>query len=145
MTVVVFAHGVMAADKQASYGGSRRVVTKIHRVGPLLVGGSGDMAFVLAMVEWVKVGRDSATFPAAQRDKDDWQPVMVVEPGGQILLYERTPHPIRYEDKVAAIGTGRPYAEAALYLGKSARVAVEVACALNYECGNGVDTLTLED
>lgn len=144
MTVIVFAHGIMAADKQASYGGSRRTVKKIHRAGDLLVGGSGDMSFVLAMVEWVKAGRDPATFPAAQRDKDDWQPVMVVEPTGQILLYERTPHPIRYEDKVAAIGTGRPYAEAALYLGKSAREAAEVACALNFECGNGVDTLTLD-
>lgn len=134
----------MAADRQANYGGLKRTVTKIQRIGNLLVGGSGESAFISNVIEWIRAGRDPVAFPASQKDKDDWQPVMVVEPDGSILVYERTPHPVRWLDKHGAIGSGRDYAMAALHLGHCARVAVEVACALDPHCGGGIDTLELE-
>ncbi|MGL4441444.1 MAG: hypothetical protein ACRCUE_19505 [Bosea sp. (in: a-proteobacteria)] len=143
MTVIAFDGRTLAADKRACVGGMARTVTKIHRVGPLLVGGSGESSFIANVIEWVRNGRDPATFPATQKDKDDWQTVMVVEPDGSILIYERTPHPIRWEDKTGAIGSGRDYAMAALHLGKTAREAAEVACAFDCGCGNGIDTLEL--
>ena len=77
----------------------------------------------------------------SQRDKDDWQPVLVIEADGTPSLYERTPHPIRYEQRHVAIGSGREYAIAAMYLGKNAVEAVDVACALDGGCGGGIDSL----
>jgi hypothetical protein len=48
------------------------------------------------------------------------------------------------EDAHHAIGSGRDFAAAAMYLGKTAREAVEVAMALTGFCGHGVDTLEFE-
>lgn len=57
--------------------------------------------------------------------------------------YEKVPYPARVEDKFTATGCGRDYALAAMFLGHDARAAVEVACALDAHCGNGIDTLEL--
>lgn len=144
MTVIAWDGKTLAADKRACYGGTPRTVTKVHNINGLLVGGSGETSFIGNMLEWIRNGRDPATFPASQRDKDDWQPMLVIELDGTPSVYERTPHPVRFEDRYCAIGSGRDFAMAALYLGKSAREAVEVACALDTGCGNGIDSLSRE-
>ncbi len=143
MTVIAWDGKTLAADRRACVGGLINSLTKIHRIGDLLVGGSGDQDFVNVMLEWIRTGRDPATFPASQKDKDDWQHVLVVERDGTTSLYERTPHPIRFEQPHVAIGSGRDFARAAMHLGCTARAAVEVAIALDCGCGNGVDALDL--
>lgn len=143
MTVIVWDGKTLAADKRCCYGGMICTVTKIFRVGDLLVGGSGDFPHVLAMVDWVRRGRNVSDFPAEQRHKDDWQAILVVEPGGKALMYERTPHPVSYEQPFMVIGSGREYARAALHMGATAAEAVAVASALDCNCGNGVDVLEL--
>lgn len=144
MTVICWDGTTLAADKRSSYGGMICTVTKIHRVNGLLCGGAGDLAHVLALIEWVRNGRLPEQFPPAQTTKDDWNAFMVVELDGTTSLYERTPFPIRYEQTYMVIGSGREYARAALHLGCSAAEAVNVAIALDHNCGNGVDTLALE-
>lgn len=141
MTVIAYDGTVLAADKRATANGLISTVTKIYRIGGLLVGGSGEPAFIGAMLEWIRTGRDPAAFPASQKDKDDWQEVLVIEYDGTPSLYERTPYPIRFEQKHVAIGSGRDFARAAMHLGKTAREAVEVAMALDAGCGNGIDEL----
>lgn len=143
MTCIAWDGKALAADKRTSSNGMVSVVTKIHRIGEVIVGGAGDATFIGAMLEWVREGRDPRAFPAEQRNKDDWQPFLVIEKDGTPSLYERTPHPVRFEQKHVAIGSGREFARAAMFLGKSAREAVEVACALDCGCGNGIDELTL--
>lgn len=152
MTCIAWDGKTLAADRRCCYGTTIAETTKIHRVGDVLVGGSGDLSFVLAVIEWVRNGRKPDAYPDSQKHKDDWQPVLVIEADGTSSLYERTPYPIRYENvKVdgpasgtgIAIGSGRDYARAAMYLGLTAKEAVEVACALDSSCGNGVDTLEL--
>lgn len=144
MTCIAWDGKTLAADKRCCYGGLIGTVTKIHRVRGVLVGGSGESAFINAMIQWIKEGRDAGSFPKSQSDKDDWQPVLVIEVDGRISMYERTAFPIRREDRFIAIGSGRDFAMAAMHLGRSAREAVEVACALDCGCGNGIDTLGLE-
>jgi len=142
MTVIAWDGVTLAADKQASSNGMIRTVTKIFKLPDgSLFGGSGDFAFILQMYEWLQ---DGEKFPEAQRDKDDWQPCFVISREG-VFVYERAPCPIRYEDFFFASGSGRDFALAALHCGKTAREAVELACKLSYECGNGIDTLTLGD
>lgn len=145
MTCIAWDGTTLAADKLACYGSCRNTTTKIHRVGELLVGGSGETAFIGAMLEWIRMGREHDKFPASQRDKDDWQPVLVIEADGSALCYERTPFPIRHEQQHVAIGSGRDHARAAMHLGFSAAEAVAVAIALDPGCGNGIDTLSLKE
>lgn len=143
MTCIAWDGTTLAADRRCCYGSMISEATKIHRVNGLLVGGSGDFPFILAMIEWIRDGRKLEAFPKHQSDKDDWQPILVIELEGITSIYERTPYPIRQEQKHVAIGSGREFARAAMYIGKTAREAVEVACALDSGCGNGIDTLTL--
>lgn len=143
MTCIAWDGKTLAADRLANTGGLRGEVTKIFRAGDLLVGGSGDFAFILAMVDWVQRGRDPSAFPASQRDKDDWQAVLVIQKNAPIQLYDRTPFPVKFEQRSLAIGSGRDFAMAAMHLGRTAREAVEVAIALDCGCGNGIDTLEL--
>lgn len=145
MTVIVWDGKTLAADKRCSYGGMNCTVTKITRIGALLVGGSGDVPYIQAMFDWVRRGRSVDDFPADQRTKDDWQPIIVVEPDGRAMMYERTPYPVRYDDIQMVIGSGREYARAALYMGATAAEAVAVASALDVNCGNGIDTLRIEN
>lgn len=142
MTVIAWDGRTLAADKRACHAGSMiRTVTKIWRVDDVLMGGAGDFDFILQMIEWVRGGRDVAAFPAQQRDKEDWQTVLVIERDGTPSIYQRTPYPVRYEDGATAIGSGRDFAMAAMHLGKSAKEAVQVAIDLDSGCGNGIDVL----
>lgn len=134
----------LAADKRATVSSLNRTTTKIHRVGKTLVGYCGDADQGLEMLAWIRKGAKPVSFPTSQRNKDDWAATLVISPGSVIQLYERTPYPIRYEDKQYAIGSGRDYALAAMHLGKTAKEAVEVACFFDPGCGNGVDTLRLK-
>lgn len=145
MTIIAWDGKTLAADRRACCGSMICEVTKIHRVGPLLVGGSGDLPFVLAMVEWIRRGRRPEDYPKHQSDKDDWQPVLVIECDGTPSIYERTPYPVRHLQRHTAIGSGREFARAAMHLGKTAVEAVEVAIALDHGCGNGIDVLTFGD
>lgn len=143
MTVIAWDGKTLAADKRACIGSMIRTTTKIFRVGDCLVGYSGEACFGEQMVAWFKAGAKVDDFPAAQRDKDDWCGLLVIHPDGKIAKYERTPYPLCFEDGQFAFGSGRDYALAAMYCGKTAAEAVEVTCALDNGCGNGVDTLEL--
>ena len=133
MTVIAYDGKTLAADKRMCYGNIINTVTKIFRMpSGELVGFAGDITFCLALVEWVKAGRVIADFPQHGRDKDDWQPLLVIELDGTPSFYERTPYPIRNEQRCVAYGSGKEYARAAMHLGKTAREAVEVAIALDH-------------
>lgn len=143
MTVIAWDGKTLAADKRCTYGSLIRTETKIFRVGGVLCGGSGETSFVNGMIEWVRGGRDLQKFPEHQKSKDDWCSFLVIEADGTPSVYERTPYPIRYEDKFLAIGSGRDFAMAAMHLGKTAKEAVEIASVLDNTCGNGIDALEL--
>lgn len=143
MTVVCFDGKTLAADKQASNGNTKSTVTKIHRVGDLLIGYTGVLGQGLEMVEWIRRGRRIDEFPPSQRVEDDFCCTVVID-GGRILVYERTPYPFVVEDPVYAVGSGRDFAIAAMFCGLSAREAAVVACKFDDSCGMGVDSLDVE-
>jgi hypothetical protein len=97
------------------------------------------------MVHWFEQGEVLADYPASQRDKDDWAGLLVIRPDKTIQMYERTPHPVNYDEQVFACGCGRDFAMGALLCGRDAKGAVEVAIELDHQCGNGVTVLTLGD
>lgn len=143
MTVIAWDGKTLAADKRALASGVAKTTTKIYRVGECLVGFSGTLTTGMAMLDWWRNGHDPAKFPSVQNDKDEWTPFIVIFKGGPILVYERGPHPCEFDQTSYAMGSGRDFALAAMHLGYGAAKAVEVACALSVECGNGIDALTL--
>lgn len=147
MTCIAWDGKTLAADKRCCYGTMVNTVTKIWRLKDregrvFLFGGAGDFGGVEAMREWVLAGCDPASYPDIQ-GTDQWVAVIVVD-GSGARLYEKTPYAIRYDAPCITLGSGREFARAALHLGKTAREAVEVACALDSGCGNGIDVLTLD-
>lgn len=142
MTVIAWDGKTLAADKRSTICGNPSTVTKIHRVPGGLVGFSGSGSHAMELLAWFKAGAPVESFPKP-RDEDGAGSLFIAS-DGQIRLYSATsPYYEVLEQPFYARGGGRDYALAALYLGKTAREAVEVACALDTGCGNGIDTLTL--
>jgi len=107
----------------------------------MLFGYSGDQSAGEEIFAWFKEGRNADKFPASQRSRDDYASLLVVWDDGDLWKYERTPFPLKYPPQQFAIGSGCDFALAAMYCGKTAAEAVEVACQFNNWCGNGVDVL----
>ena len=112
--------------------------------GDVLLGWTGDQDSGEMMAKWYADGADPKEWPECQKDKDIWSRLVVVNSLGA-WFYERQPVVIRVEDPFMAWGAGRDFALAALYLGKTAAEAVEIACHFDSSCGNGVDVLELRD
>ena len=144
MTVIAWDGTTLAADRRACMGSLVATTTKIFRVRGCLVGYSGDACFGEEVLAWFRAGEDPATFPACQRDKDDYAVLLVIRPNGKVQRYERTPHPVSFDSRCHATGSGRDFAMAAMHLGLSAAEAVEVASKLACDCGDGFDTLRLD-
>lgn len=96
------------------------------------------------MVDWVLRGRKADDFPAHQRTKEDFVVCLVIEGNGTPIKYFQTSVGVRYEiGQKLAIGSGEQIAATCMFLGKSAKEAVEIAAHLDTCTGLGVDTLSL--
>lgn len=143
MTCIAWDGHTLAADKQVTSAGFAGTVTKIHRVPDGIVGFTGNEGHATALLDWFRNGRDPEKWPK-KVGNDYASAVFVTEDGLFTCSGEDGPYLTRREDKFDAWGAGYAYALAAMHLGHDARTAVEVACALDINCGKGIDTLTLE-
>ena len=144
MTVIAWDGRTLAADKRACNGTMIATVTKIRRAPDgSLIGSAGNSDAGEEVMAWYERGADPKEFSDNMRNRDDFAGLLVIRPDGEVWKFERTPYPIRFSTPFA-IGSGREFAMAAMYLGHDARKAVEVACALDCGCGNGVDQLGLK-
>lgn len=142
MTVIAWDGKTLAADKMACAAGYGYTVTKVHRLRDgAIVAFSGDGDGAMALLAWLNAAQNPVAYPEQQKDNDT--SALVVKPDGSVWSYGKTPYPQRIECKSYAMGHGRDFALAAMHLGKSAKEAVEVACALDVYCGNGVDALDI--
>ena len=143
MSVIAWDGEVLAADRRACLGGLVRTTTKIFYFSGCLAGYVGDADAGEEVLQWFRDGAVPAAFPPARREGDHWASLLVVQPGKNLLLYERTPYPVKFPPQQFAVGSGRDFALAAMHCGKTAKEAVEVACLFDSGCGNGVDVLRL--
>lgn len=144
MTIICWDGFTLAADKRAlCQGFTGATVTKIHRWSGGLCAFAGEFDIGMAMVQWLRAGAKPEEFPKRQADENAAL-FMVINLDGSVIRYERAPVPLVFENEYQAMGSGRDYALAAMHLGHDARRAVEVACALDSGCGNGIDALTLQ-
>lgn len=146
MSIIAWDGKVLAADKRACMGTLIRTTTKIFKVNGCLVGYAGDAAFGEELLAWFKDGEQVDKFPVGQRDRDDWAGMLVIRTDKTIQKYERTPHPLTFNDAdgLFVIGSGRDFAIAAMKCGLNAVEAVALTCELDNGCGNGIDSLTLD-
>lgn len=146
MTVIAWDGKTLSADKQAVSGGYGQTVTKIFKLCGELYGFAGNAGHAAALVVWFNNGAIIENWPEPS-DKEDVANFIVITKDGQIREYEggACGYYDIVEDRFTAMGSGRDYALAAMYLGQDSRTAVEVACALDINCGKGIDTLTLKD
>jgi hypothetical protein len=142
MSVIAWDGTSLAADRRAYLGGLYRTMTKVFDLGYALAAYAGDAAAGEEVLAWFNGGATPAEFPAPQRDRDSYAPLLIVWPDKTLWQFERTPYPVKFPPQTFAIGSGRDFALAAMHLGKTAAEAVEVACAFDVACGNGVDVLT---
>ena len=143
MTIVAWDGKTLAADRRvvsSAYKGGE--TTKIHTWEGGLCGISGDLDTGVTLLAWLLAGADAERYPQLQ--ENDPSNLLVIYHDGRVAEFGRSPVPMFMEQRFHAIGSGSKYALAAMYLGKSAKQAVEVACALDAYCGNGINTLTLK-
>jgi ATP-dependent protease HslVU (ClpYQ) peptidase subunit len=142
MTVIAWDGRTLAADKRSTIAGYPATATKIHRVPGGLVGFTGSAIHAAELLHWFRNGRDPADFP--KRDEETGCGALFITDDRRILLFtHHSGFPELIESPFFARGAGGDYALAAMHLGHDARTAVEVACALDTSCGNGIDTLEL--
>ena len=154
MTCVAWDGTRLAADSRMTVAGMQCTTSKLHH-GPnkSIFAASGDGPAALALEAWVFAGRLPEDFPYALVTDKEGEPKAkvlvidfdllrdskgVIEVAPLVKIYEGSPHPRYVVDKFFAMGSGRDYAMAAMFLGKTAPEAVEVACHFDVYCGNGV-------
>ena len=143
MTVIAWDGKTLAADKQSTICDNAARVTKIHRVPGGLVAFSGCGSHAMELLAWFQAGADVVTYPKSRGESGAG--ALFITNAREIRLYcDNSPYYETFEQETYARGSGRDYALAAMHMGKTAREAVEVACALDINCGMGIDTLELK-
>lgn len=143
MTVIAFKGKAVAADRLAVQGGGiGRSVTKIERFGNSVLAITGSWDIGAELREWFKSGASPGDFP--DKARDGAATLIVFDRDAYcVKTFNSGPYPMLMAFAPCAFGSGRDYAEAAMYLGCDAVKAVEVASHFQTDCGLGVDTIEL--
>jgi len=150
MTTIVATRTAIYSDSGCN-AETNFLTRKLFRVEPrkgtrYLVGVAGDLDVALRMVAVLRANTldDCADRPidgVPAEEKDDHGVIVVTEDKRIFILGARMV-PTEVLGYYAAIGTGAPYALAALDFGKSPREAVEYACTRDHESSLPVAVLT---
>ena len=126
MTTIAYRDGVMAADSQASSGARKFRVKKITRVpGGGLLGITGGMPELLKIQKWAGAGFPPDDKPELSDDAE--VECLLVYADGTAALFDASLEVMPVQDKFIAIGSGGPYAVAAMACGLGPAEAVQIA------------------
>lgn len=144
MTTVVYRDGVLAADSLVTLGETKAHgnMRKISRIHDHLVGIAGGVADCDEFIQWCKAGgAETGTEPPKGQ-----YGAIVVQPNGKVLEFEcGRCLPRMSKTKFYAIGSGAPYALAAMYAGASAVEAVKIAAKIDTNTGLPVKSLKIKE
>ena len=136
MTVIAWDGKTLAVDRKVS-GSKISTCKKLYEHEGARIAFCGTLSAGIALKDWYIAGANPETFSSLNVENTT---LVVVTKPGELTVYEgATPYTLT--NSYEAFGTGEDYARAAMYLGKDAIAAVEVANALDDGCGNGVDWL----
>jgi ATP-dependent protease HslVU (ClpYQ) peptidase subunit len=145
MTTVAWDGERLAADRLAAIGDTAFYTQKVYKLRGHLVSFTGVQAAGVALMHWFADGADPSKFPADAKTDTFWARLIVIPPNGPVRTYEGLGHPCEFDRARYAAGTGAQFALTAMYLGKTAGEAVEVACALSHTSRGGWTSRTFED
>ena len=144
MTTIVCNREVMAADSRASDDAIKFPVTKIHRVGALLVGFAGDLAMCTQLISVLKRTEPSNLMKAFRlMDLGDKNVCLLILAPTGIWVYEGEGDPYQVKHKFMAIGSGAQAALAAMQCGCSPQEAVRVAKSVDPGTGGRIRSMRL--
>ena len=141
MTCIAVRNGIIASDRMVTTSedtipGYR---TKVHRAGGVIFGTCGYSQDSVLFQRWVEAGR-----PDEKPQLDEKFMALLIESDGTVIHYPGGKLvDVRLEGEYFAIGGGDGIALGAMYMGATAKEAVEAACKHNCGCGGGVDSLSL--
>lgn len=145
MTTIAWDGLTLAADKQSTCSGLIHKTTKIFKHWTGLYGVTGHLTHGLTVYKWItEQNADPALYPE-NPSSDDYGYVLHINVDSEIFCYEGYAIPAQMEDKFIAVGSGRDFATAAMYLGQTAVQAIATSSIFDANTGNGVDSFTLED
>ena len=141
MTTIITDGKEIAADKQTTYGDVKSYTArkKIRKVGGVLYGIGGHLSITPLLWEWIEAGCTASEIPC--EEGHEWEILRVSKRGVSTLTSDYW----RWlaSPRVAGIGTGGSYAEAAMLAGASVKEAVRIASKIDLYSGGGVVTLSL--
>lgn len=140
MTTITYRDGVLAADSLATMGDTKAHghYQKIRRIGDHLVGAAGSVADSQHFVDWLKHGDENVPPPKGNYS------ALIIDPRGRVREIENgSVLPVPRGAKFFAVGSGAPFALAAMYAGASAAEAVKIAAKIDTATGLPVKTLKL--
>lgn len=144
MTTIAYKDGVLAGDQRVTEGssvmpGSQRKVWKLR--SGWLVGGCGTLADLMRFRDWVK--EFSIGDPRPLKVSTSFSGIMIT-PEGLVYIYEdANVIEVPSDAKFYAIGSGHQAALGALYMGATAKQAVEIACKVDTGSGGDVHVVKL--
>lgn len=145
MTTIAYskASGLMAADTQVT-ACSRKFRT--HKVRRLkcggLIGSSGKLADIVKVQRWAEAGFP-ADKPEFGEDGGEFE-CLIVTGAGDVFLLDEDMELMPFTDDFIAVGTGGPYAVAALACGKSVEEAVKIAAMFDAHTSEPVEVFRVE-
>lgn len=141
MTTIAYKNGTMAADTRATtYQGVsvtceklfRKKIGKGRKARTVIIGVAGESSASLVFLDWYGTG---ATRPETLKDTDF--SALVLEKDG-LYEYDSLCRGEKVLDPCYAIGSGQVAAMAAMFCGKTARQAVEIAARLDPYTGGRI-------
>lgn len=141
MTTIAYRDGVLASDSLVTLGSTKvhGSYQKIRRVGGHLIGTAGSVAACQSFIDWVRCGDDESPPPKGEYN------ALIIDPRGRVREMENgSVLPVPRGAKFFAIGSGAPYALAAMYAGASATEAVKIAAKIDTSTGLPVKTLKIK-
>lgn len=122
MTTIAYRDGIVVADTQVSEPDwSAARARKIHRVGPYILGGCGDLNEIERFRCWVTEGLKGN--PAVSENSETF----LILPEGGFLCFMSENRSCKLEADYYAWGSGRRFAIGAMAMGATAAQAVEIA------------------
>lgn len=134
--------GVLAVDTQVTSANRK---FRAHKVARLpcggLIAGTGNLAHILKVHRWVQsgMGEDRPEFEGEGEFE-----CLIVKGDGSVWLLDDEMEPMEFTDEFIAIGSGGPYAQAAMHCGYTAEEAVKVAAKYDAATSEPVETYRLE-
>jgi len=139
VTTIAYRDGILAADSLVTLGDTKvhGSFQKIRRIDDYLIGTAGGVADSERFIQWLKAGGED------ECPKGSYS-ALIIDPRGRLREIESgslLPRP--RNAKFAAIGSGAPYAIAAMWAGATAIEAVKIAAKIDTSTGLPVKSLKI--